>query len=131
MDYAPYIQKALRLAIHDILSDAARDGLSGDTHFYITFQTDREDVIMPDFVRAKYPTEISIVLQNQFSNLSVGKDAFSVDLSFGGVFSHLVVPYAAIKTFSDPAASFGLTLTPQRPQPKKAQVIDLASRRKS
>ncbi|MDD3668987.1 MAG: ClpXP protease specificity-enhancing factor SspB [Alphaproteobacteria bacterium] len=131
MDYAPYLQKAFRQAVRDILADAARDGLAGDSHFLITFQTDRDDVRMPAFVRAKYPSEISIVLQNQFSNLSAGPESFSVDVSFGGVSSHLVVPYAAITAFADPSTQFGLMLTPERPAAPKAQVIDLAKHRKA
>ena len=79
-DYKPYLQKAFRSVVRDILSDVSKNGLSGDSHYFITFQTNRDDVVIPDFVRAKYPEEISIILQNQFSNLIVADNYFSVDL---------------------------------------------------
>lgn len=113
-DYKPFLQKAFRGVVRDILQDVVKNGLSGDSHYFITFQTNRDDVIMPDFVRAKYPEEISIILQNQFSNLIVSSDSFSVDLAFGGVESTLVVPYTALTVFADPAAQFMLSFEPEQ-----------------
>ena len=112
-DYKPFLQKALRSAVRDILGDVAKNGLSGDSHYFITLKTDRDDVKIPDFVRAKYPYEISIVLQNQFSNLIVGDASFSVDLAFGGVTSTLTIPYTAITVFADPSAQFMLSFEPE------------------
>lgn len=141
-DYKPFIQKALRGAVREILTDVARNGLRGDSHYFITFQTDRDDVKIPDFVRAKYPKEISIILQNQFSNLIVGTDSFSVDLAFGGVASTLTVPYTAIKVFADPSVQFLLSFDPIDPisnsstsplpqsDEKPAEIIDLTTLRR-
>ena len=137
-DYKPFLQKALRIAVRDILADVALNGLQGDSHYFITFQTNRSDVQIPDFVRAKYPEEISIILQNQFSNLTAGTDSFSVDLAFGGVSSTLIVPYTAIKVFADPAAQFMLSFEPVQSDTeskttsdtnKSADIIDLTSLR--
>ena len=135
-DYKPYLQKAFRLVVHDILADVAKNGLNGDSHYFITFQTNRPDVQMPDFVRAKYPEEISIILQNQFSNLTVEKDSFSVDLTFGGVSSTLTVPYTALKVFADPAAQFALSFepilpdkTPKTSHSQDGEIIDLTALR--
>jgi len=135
-DYKPYLQKAFRHVVHDVLSDVAKNGLQGDSHYFITFQTNREDVVIPDFVRAKYPEEISIILQNQFSNLIVADDYFSVDLAFGGVNATLTVPYTALKVFADPSAQFALSFEPEQPVTKKAEaasepadIIDLTSLR--
>ena len=136
-DYKPYLQKAFRQVVHDILADVARNGLDGDSHYFITFQTNRMDVQMPDFVRAKYPEEISIILQNQFSNLVANKDSFSVDLSFGGVSSTLTIPYTALKVFADPSTQFALSFEPVLPdtvpEPKGLpddDIIDLTSLRR-
>jgi len=135
-DYKPYLQKALRLAVKEILTDVAKNGLEGDSHYYITFQTNREDVKIPDFVRAKYPEEISIILQNQFSNLIVSDTSFSVDLAFGGVASTITVPFKALKVFADPATQFILSFEPEKEEntPSKipvqpAEIIDLTSLR--
>jgi len=114
-DYKPYLQKAFRQVVRDVLADVAKNGLEGDSHYFITFQTNRQDVRMPDFVRAKYPEEISIILQNQFSNLVADKDSFSVDLSFGGVSSTLTIPYTALKVFADPSTQFALSFDPVLP----------------
>ena len=135
-DYKPYLQKAFRRVVHDVLSDVAEHGLTGESHYFITFRTDRADVILPDFVRAKYPEEISIILQNQFSNLLVKEDKFSVDLAFGGVQTTLIVPYTAIKVFTDPAAQFALSFEPEAgtpPAPAKQaepeEIVDLTALR--
>ena len=137
-NYTPYLQKAMRLAAHDILNDVAKDGLEGDSHYFITFETNREDVKIPDFVRAKYPQEISIILQNQFSNLEVSETSFSVDLAFGGVSSTVTVPWTALKVFADPSAQFVLSFEPDHPEKAMdkstqgtAEIIDLTSLRKS
>lgn len=140
INYNTYVQRAMRTIIHDILMDVAENGLQGESHFFITFQTDREDVKIPPFVRAKYPTQMSIVLQHQFENLMVGADAFSVELAFGGVPATIFIPYTAIIQFADPSCEFGLVLEPvsdkpvqkqnEAPKNATAEVIDLEALRK-
>jgi uncharacterized protein len=51
---------------------------------------------------------MTIVLQNKFWDLKVEEDLFSVGLSFNQIPATLVVPYAAITQFVDPAVDFGL-----------------------
>lgn len=114
MNYDKYMQKALRGVVRDILQEIAENGVQGKSHYFITFQTDRKDVIIPDFVRARYPEEITIVLQHQFDNLILDEEKIQVDLAFGGVTSTIVIPYTALKSFTDPAADFGLIFTPER-----------------
>lgn len=100
----------VRQALREVL---ARGGqLPGEHHFYITFRTDAEGVELPDYLRAKYPTEMTIVLQYQFYDLSVEAEKFSVTLSFGGVLRRLVIPYVTIITFADPSVNFVLQFQP-------------------
>jgi uncharacterized protein len=101
-------QEALRSVLRRVLQDAARDGLPGDHHFYISFNTGAPGVRMSKRLRAQYPEEITIVLQHQYRDLTVGEQAFEVGLSFSGVNEHLVVPFDAIKRFFDPSVQFGL-----------------------
>lgn len=136
LDYKPYLQKAFRQVVHDILSDVAKNGLTDNSHYFITFQTNRDDVELPDFVRAKYPTEISIILQNQFSNLIVYDDCFMVDLAFGGVDSTLKIPFSALKVFADPSIQFMLSFEPEsakipekKPNISDDDIIDLTALR--
>ena len=131
-DYTPFINKAFRVAVHDILADVAKHGLTDGAYYMITFETPKATI--PAFMRPQYPKEMTIILQNQFDNLVVDDDKFSVDLSFGGVASTVIVPFCALKAFVDPDAQFGFNFTPeqavqQEPKPS-AEVIDLASRRK-
>ncbi len=101
-------QEALRSVLRRVLQDAAKAGLPGDHHFYISFNTEAPGVRISKRLRGQYPDEMTIVLQHQFRDLSVNEHAFEVGLSFSGVSEHLVVPFDAIKRFFDPSVQFGL-----------------------
>ncbi|ESQ83553.1 hypothetical protein AEAC466_12825 [Asticcacaulis sp. AC466] len=109
MDYATLTQNALRGVIRQGLTRAASpEGLPGEHHFYITFLTRAPGVSIPADLLARYPYEITIVLQHQFRDLRVTDDFFRVTLTFGGAPKILTVPYAAITRFHDPHAQFML-----------------------
>jgi hypothetical protein len=101
-------QDALRGLIRRVLADAAEKGLPGEHHFFITFDTRADGVRISSRLKASYPTEMAIVLQHQFWDLTVGDDAFDVGLSFNGIPERLHVPLTAIKSFVDPSVQFGL-----------------------
>jgi hypothetical protein len=101
-------QEALRSVLRRVLQDAAKSGLPGDHHFYISFNTGAPGVRVSKRLRAQYPEEMTVVLQHQFRDLTVNEQAFEVGLSFSGVNEHLVVPFDAIKRFFDPSVQFGL-----------------------
>jgi len=101
-------QEALRGVLRTVLSDAAKKGLPGEHHFFVTFDTCAEGVRLSQRMRAQYPKEMTIVLQHQFWDLGVSEDAFEVGLSFGGVPERLSIPFAAVKGFFDPSVEFGL-----------------------
>ena len=108
INYGQLMQKALRRMLADVLTQVARDGLPGEHHFFITFETSHPGVDMSAALRARYPDEMTIVMQEWFEDLAVMKDRFSVTLSFGGVAEPIVIPFEAIKTFVDPSVEFGL-----------------------
>lgn len=108
ISYEDLVEQALRTVLRDVLVTARDQGLPGDHHFYITFQTEADGVVMSTRLRARYPEEMTIVLQHQFWNLTVDDAMFSVDLSFSGQTEHLRVPFDAITAFADPHARFGL-----------------------
>lgn len=109
MDYASMTQNALRGVIRQaLLRAASREGLPGEHHFYITFLTRGTGVSIPDDLLARYPYDITIVLQHQFRDLRVADDFVRVTLTFGGVPKVLTVPFAAITRFHDPYAQFML-----------------------
>jgi hypothetical protein len=101
-------QEALRGMVRTVLDDAAKNGLPGEHHFYIAFDTRAPGVRIPPRLLAQFPEEMTIVLQHQFWDLMVTEEAFEVGMSFGGVAERLVIPFAAIKSFADPSVQFGL-----------------------
>ena len=101
-------QEALRGVVQRVLTDAAKNGLPGEHHFYVSFDTLADGVRLSPRLLAQYPEEMTIVLQHQFWDLSVSDVGFEVGLSFGGIPERLVVPFAAVKGFFDPSVQFGL-----------------------
>jgi uncharacterized protein len=106
--YDILVQKALREMVRGVLTETVKNGLPGDHHFFITFDTTAEGVQLSSRLRAQYPEEMTIVLQHQYRGLKVSDEAFEVGLSFGGVPERLVVPLDAIKVFADPSVQFTL-----------------------
>jgi uncharacterized protein len=109
-DYIRYdvlAQAALRGVVRTVLADAAKKGLPGEHHFKITFNTTAPGVRLSDRMRARYPQDMTIVLQHQFWDLIVTEQAFEVGLSFGGIPERVVVPFDAVTAFYDPAVEFG------------------------
>jgi uncharacterized protein len=106
--YDVLTQDALRSVVRTVLTDAARNGLPGEHHFYVAFDTRADGVKLSQRMRAQYPEEMTVVLQHQFWDLVVTDEQFEVGLSFGGVPERVVVPFAAIKSFVDPSVQFGV-----------------------
>lgn len=108
IDYASMIDEAMRGVVRKTLRSVERAGLPGEHHFFISFDTTFPGVNIPEFLRAKYPEEMTIVLQHQFSHLKVAEDYFAVTLSFNNVPQPLHIPFSALTAFADPSIKFGL-----------------------
>jgi hypothetical protein len=106
--YDVLAREAMRGVLRQVLADAAKQGLPGDHHFYITFMTRADGVKISSRLMAQYPEEMTVILQHQFWDLVVTEDHFEVGLSFGGVPERLTIPFAAIRSFLDPSVQFGL-----------------------
>jgi uncharacterized protein len=106
--YDMLAQEALRGVVRTVLVDAAKNGLPGDHHFYISFDTRADGVRLSPRMLAQYPKEMTLVLQHQFWDLSVTDDGFEVGVSFSGIPERLAIPFSAIKGFFDPSVQFGL-----------------------
>jgi hypothetical protein len=106
--YDILVQDALRGMVRNVLADAAKNGLVGDHHFFITFDTTADGVQLSERLRQQYPEEMRVVLQHQFWGMKVTDDAFEVGLSFSGIAEKLVIPFVAIKIFDDPSVQFKL-----------------------
>ncbi|MCF8496186.1 MAG: hypothetical protein K9G62_05890 [Alphaproteobacteria bacterium] len=106
------VESALRGVVRRSVEEVMEHGLPGEHHFYITFLTDYPGVEIPKYLRDRYPGEMTIVLQYQFSDLSVNDKVMSVTLSFNNVPERLVVPLGAISIFADPSVNFALQFQP-------------------
>lgn len=106
--YEQLAQEALRGVVREVLARVESDGLPGEHHFYIAFETQAEGVSISKRLREQYPEEMTIVLQHQFWDLKVAADSFEVRLSFNNIPERLVVPFSAIKVFFDPSVPYGL-----------------------
>jgi hypothetical protein len=114
LPYEEWISEAMREVVAQAVAHVAENGLPGEHHFYITFRTDYPGVVMPARLRTQYPQEMTIVLQHQFWDLKMDREAaaMSVGLSFGGVPATMVIPLGSITAFVDPYVRYGLRFQP-------------------
>ena len=146
IDYGNLMHKAMRGLIQTVLNEVAANGLPGEHHFFITFDTTVEGVQMADWLRARYPGEMTVVIQNWFDDLAVTDDGFSITLNFGNNPEHMTIPFDAMRTFVDPSVEFGLRFETHEeeddgeddddgpdddPPPQDAQIVRLDKFRKS
>lgn len=117
LPYEAWTAEAMREVALRALDHVAQHGLPGEHHFYLTFRTDRPDVTIPAHLRARYPQEMTVVLQHQFRDLTVDRAAgrVSVGLVFGGVPATLSIPFGALTAFYDPHVRLGFRFQPEEP----------------
>jgi hypothetical protein len=108
IDYGNLMHRALRGLIQTVLNDVAAHGLPGAHHFFITFDTTVDGVEMAQWLRTRYPGEMTIVIQHWFDNLTVSDEGFTITLNFGDNPEPMVIPFDAVRTFVDPSVEFGL-----------------------
>lgn len=101
-------QDALRGVIRKVLNEVIKTGLPGEHHFFITFLTSAPGVRISSRLREKYPELMTIVIQHQYWDLAVTDTTFEVGLSFSDIPERLLIPFAAIRGFYDPAVNFEL-----------------------
>jgi hypothetical protein len=111
--YDLLVQDALRGMVRDLLQKVSREGLPGDHHFFITYKTHAPGVQLSSRMKARYPDEITIVLQHQFWDLTVNDRQFEVGLSFSNIPERLIVPFTALTGFHDPSVPFMLKFEPK------------------
>ena len=108
INYGNKMHRAMRELISEVLSDVASDGLPGNHHFFITFNSQYPSVEMADWLLEKHPEEMTVVIQNWFDKLRVHTDFFEITLNFGDHPEHLSIPFDSVKSFVDPSVEFGL-----------------------
>jgi hypothetical protein len=108
INYAQMMQKAMQGLMIDVLKKTSINGLPGNHHYFISFKTKSEGVKVADWIKERYPEEMTIVIQHWFDNLDVNDKCFSITLNFGDNPENLTIPWDSILTFVDPSVEFGL-----------------------
>ena len=93
IDYGNLMHSAMRGLIRTVLQDISENGLPGNHHFFITFDTAHPDVELADWLSDRYPGEMTVVMQHWFDNLTVDEDGFTVTLNFGDSPEPVSYPY--------------------------------------
>ncbi len=107
-DYDNLVEESLKSVVKKVLKITAESGLTGNSHFFISFNGNDDDVIVPDELKSADSSEIKIIIQHQFWDLKATDEHFEVTLSFNGQKKNIYVPYKAIISFTDPSVGFGL-----------------------
>ena len=107
-DYDDLVEESLKNVVKKVLKITAESGLVGNSHFFISFNGNDNDVIVPDELKSNDSSEIKIIIQHQFWDLKATDEHFEVTLSFNGQKKNIYVPYKAITSFTDPSVGFGL-----------------------
>tara|TARA_B100000524_G_C23605489_1_gene354221 strand:+ start:321 stop:773 length:453 start_codon:yes stop_codon:yes gene_type:complete len=123
IDYGDRINTAILSVVKDILKDLSESKISSNHCFYISFKTNDKNVKISEDLKKEYHNEMTIVLQNQFWNLVVKKNSFSVTLSFNKKKESLEIPYKSITKFYDPFVKFSIQLDSKEERKKLTKKI--------
>ena len=110
INYSQILKKNMLNVFRDVLKNIEVNDLQEGHHLYIAFQTDVKKVVIPDWLKAKHPKEMTIIIQYEYWNFKVKNDSFNIGLSFNDIKVDITVPFDAVISFADPYANFGLKL---------------------
>jgi len=113
IEYGNLMHAAMRGLIQKVLTQVAKNGLPGDHHFFISFDTGHPDVELADWLSDRFPDDMTIVIQHWYDALTVSDEGFAITLNFGDQAEPMYIPYDAIRTFVDPSVEFGLKFETQ------------------
>ena len=109
MNYKVLIENAMLNMVRDILKKISKDGLPKNHHFLITFFSHSKGVIIPDWMKEKYPDKMTIIIRNWFETLSVSEKQFEISLNFNNNVERLIIPFNSIELFADPSVDFAIS----------------------
>ena len=110
INYKALIENAMLGMVKDILKEISRSGLPKNHHFLITFFSNSKGVVIPDWMKEKYPEKMTIIIRNWFENLNVTDNKFEISLNFNNTVEHLIIPFSSLELFADPSVDFAISL---------------------
>ena len=122
MNYKVLIEDAMLNMVRDILKKISKDGLPKKHHFLITFSSRTKGVIIPDWMKEKYPDKMTIIIRNWFENLNVTDKQFEISLNFNNNVERLTVPFNSLELFADPSVDFAISFNQFNSMPSKTEV---------
>ena len=122
MNYKVLIEDAMLNMVRDILKKISRDGLPKKHHFLITFSSRTKGVIIPDWMKEKYPDKMTIIIRNWFENLNMTDEKFEISLNFNNNVERLTVPFNSLELFADPSVDFAISFNQFNSMPSKPEV---------
>tara|TARA_B100001939_G_C16596162_1_gene468953 strand:+ start:98 stop:538 length:441 start_codon:yes stop_codon:yes gene_type:complete len=124
IEYQKILDKNMLNVFKDILIDIRDNGLYNNNHLYVTFFTSHKNVILPNWLKKKYPEEMTIVIQYEYYDLEINNNYFSISLSFNNIKTNLKIDYDSIISFADPSANFGLILQKNKKSNKSTKNVE-------
>ena len=131
IEYQKILDSNILNVLKEILKNIQDKGLSNNNHLYITFFTNHKNVELPNWLKQKYPEEMTIVIQYEYYDLEINKNNFSISLSFNDIKTNLKIDYDSIISFADPSANFGLILQKNKIQNNLKKDLGIDNSKKS
>ena len=111
INYPKILKKNMTNVLKDVLHEVESNGIKEGHSLYITFNTNKNNVTLPKWLKKNHPKEMTIVIQHEYWNLKVLKEKFEILLSFNNLKVNLIIPFESIISFADPYANFGLKIS--------------------
>ena len=109
IDYKALIENAMLGMVRDILKKISQSGLPENHHFLVTFFSNSKGVVIPDWMKEKYPDKMTIIIRNWFENLNVTEKKFQISLNFNNTVENLTIPFSSLELFADPSVDFAIS----------------------
>ncbi len=110
INYSKILQNNMKNVLKDVLYEIEKNGLQDNHHLYITFNTKNKNIFLENWIKKKFPQEMTIVIQYEYWDLKVLNNKFEIYLSFNNKKTKLSIPFDSVISFADPYANFGLKL---------------------
>ena len=109
MNYKVLIENAMLNMVRDILKKVSKYGLPENHHFLITFFSHSRGVVIPNWMKEKYPDKMTIIIRNWFEDLNVTEKKFEISLNFNNNVERLIIPFNSLELFADPSVDFAIS----------------------